>query len=81
VRDHDHVALVVTDEGPGIPVELQSRIFEPFFTTRRGTGGTGLGLSVSLGIAESHSGTLTVDSEHGTGAAFTLRLPVHEDNA
>jgi two-component system NtrC family sensor kinase len=79
VRDHDHVALVVTDEGPGVPVELQGRIFEPFFTTRRGTGGTGLGLSVSLGIAESHSGTLTVDSEHGSGAAFTLRLPVHED--
>ena len=76
--DGDHVCLVVSDEGPGIPADLQTRIFEPFFTTRRGTGGTGLGLSVSLGIAESHGGSLTVFSEPGDGAAFTLRLPVAE---
>ncbi len=81
LRDNDHVQLVVSDEGPGVPSELQSRIFEPFFTTRRGTGGTGLGLSVSLGIAEAHAGTLTVESEHGNGAAFALRLPVYEDGA
>jgi two-component system NtrC family sensor kinase len=81
MRDSDHVALVVTDEGPGVPADLQDRIFEPFFTTRRGAGGTGLGLSVSLGIAESHAGTLTVDGDHGTGAAFTLRLPIHEERA
>jgi two-component system NtrC family sensor kinase len=76
--DNDHVSLVVSDEGPGIPADLQARIFEPFFTTRRGTGGTGLGLSVSLGIAEAHGGTLTVFSEPGHGAAFTLRLPTAE---
>jgi signal transduction histidine kinase len=52
------------------------RIFEPFFTTKRATGGTGLGLSVSLGIAESHGGTLTAESEPGRGATFALRLPV-----
>jgi two-component system NtrC family sensor kinase len=70
------VSLVVSDEGPGISRELQDRIFEPFFTTRRGDGGTGLGLSVSLGIAESHGGTLVASSEHGTGARFTVRLPL-----
>jgi signal transduction histidine kinase len=81
MRDNDHVALVVADEGPGVAPDLQSRIFEPFFTTRRGAGGTGLGLSVSLGIAEAHAGTLTVESDHGEGSAFTLRLPVHEGDA
>jgi two-component system NtrC family sensor kinase len=57
------------------------RIFEPFFTTRRSTGGTGLGLSVSLGIAEAHGGTLTAVSELGYGATFTLRLPIVEEEA
>jgi two-component system NtrC family sensor kinase len=71
----------VSDDGPGIaPVALE-RIFEPFFTTKRLTGGTGLGLSVSLGIAESHGGTLTAASEYGHGAAFTLRLPIAEGAA
>jgi PAS domain S-box-containing protein len=79
LRDARHVSVVVSDEGPGISDDLQTRIFEPFFTTRRDTGGTGLGLSVSLGIAEAHGGSLTVFSEPGHGAAFTLRLPVAED--
>jgi PAS domain S-box-containing protein len=77
-RDGGHVIAVVSDDGPGIaPIALE-RIFEPFFTTKRLTGGTGLGLSVSLGIAESHGGTLTAASEYGHGAAFTLRLPIAE---
>jgi PAS domain S-box-containing protein len=75
-RDGDHVIAVVSDDGPGIAPTALERIFEPFFTTKRLDGGTGLGLSVSLGIAESHGGTLTAASEYGHGAAFTLRLPV-----
>jgi two-component system NtrC family sensor kinase len=74
-RDGEHVVASVTDDGPGIEPELLGRIFEPFFTTRRRSGGTGLGLSAALGIAESHGGTLTVASKPGAGAAFTLRLP------
>jgi PAS domain S-box-containing protein len=80
-RDGDHVLAVVTDDGPGIESPVLERIFEPFFTTKRSTGGTGLGLSVSLGIAESHGGTLTASSEPGHGTAFTLRLPIAEETA
>jgi signal transduction histidine kinase len=80
-RDGDHVLVVISDEGPGVPSDLEDRIFDPFFTTRRSTGGTGLGLSVSLGIASAHGGTLTLASEPGRGAAFTLRLPLQPEPA
>ena len=71
-----HALVTVADDGPGIDPPLLSRIFEPFFTTKRDVGGTGLGLSVSLGIAESHGGTLIASSELGSGARFTVRLPL-----
>ena len=79
-----HVAAVdsemrfaVTDRGPGIPPELQGRIFEPYerFDPHSG-GGTGLGLPVSRRLAEVLGGRLTVESEVGRGATFTLALPV-----
>jgi PAS domain S-box-containing protein len=73
--DGDWVTASVSDDGPGIEPDVLERIFEPFFTTKRSSGGTGLGLSVSLGIAEAHGGTLTASSETGQGSAFTLRLP------
>lgn len=65
----------IADEGPGVPHETAARIFEPFFTTKFVGEGTGLGLSVSLGIAEAHGGSLAlVPSE--CGARFALTLPV-----
>ena len=72
------VRVVFRDDGPGIPAALQARIFEPFFTTKDVGSGTGLGLSVSYGIIERHRGTLTVESAPGTGATFTLTLPVRQ---
>jgi two-component system sensor histidine kinase HupT/HoxJ len=82
VRREAGVAVAtVTDDGPGIEAAVADRIFEPFFTTKRLTGGTGLGLSVSLGIAEGHGGRLTVTSEPGFGAAFTLCLPIVDNGA
>jgi PAS domain S-box-containing protein len=69
------VFVEIADEGPGVPRETAARIFEPFFTTKFVGEGTGLGLSVSLGIAEAHGGALKlVPSDRG--ARFALTLPV-----
>lgn len=67
--------LLVSDTGPGVPVDLRTRIFEPFFTTKSGTGGTGVGLSLCLNIVASHGGQLTIDETEGGGATFTILLP------
>jgi PAS domain S-box-containing protein len=74
--DGEGATASVTDSGPGIPAAVLEKIFDPFFTTKRDIGGTGLGLSVSLGIAQMHGGDLGVVSEEGRGASFTLRLPL-----
>ena len=66
----------VEDTGCGIPPEVRSNIFDPFFTTKRTGEGTGLGLSVSLGIVERHGGEMLVESEIDKGTKFTVRLPV-----
>ena len=75
-RSRNVVRLVVSDSGPGIPDEILGRIFEPFFTTKPEGQGTGLGLPLCRSIVESHSGTLTVESRPGSGASFTIELPV-----
>jgi len=68
--------IIVEDNGCGIPLHVRPRIFDPFFTTK-GTGeGTGLGLSVSLGIVQRHGGEMVVESEEGKGTRFTIRLPL-----
>jgi signal transduction histidine kinase len=65
----------ISDTGEGIPLENQSRIFEPFFTTRTVGEGTGLGLSVSYGIINSHGGQIDVKSAPGHGSCFCVWLP------
>lgn len=74
--DGEYVAATVTDNGEGIPPENIMKIFNPFFTSKEAGRGTGLGLSVSLGIAEAHGGTIEVASKPGRGSSFTLLIPV-----
>ena len=66
----------VTDNGPGIPLDLQEKILQPFFTTKEE--GTGLGLSIAVRIIEEHGGELTVESKLGLGTSFYIKLPVKE---
>ncbi len=77
-RADDCYEVIVEDNGPGIPEENFARIFEPFFTTKITGQGVGLGLSVSLGIAQAHGGTLTAENRGAPegGARFTMRLPL-----
>jgi signal transduction histidine kinase len=71
----EEVTVVVTDSGTGIASQNLVRIFEPFFTTKPEVSGTGLGLSVSLGIVRQHGGTIEVASEIDKGSTFTVRIP------
>ena len=69
------VAIRIGDTGTGIPPTVLPRIFEPFYTTKPTGQGTGLGLSVSLGIVQDHGGTIDVDTQQGKGTTFTVWLP------
>ena len=71
----DGLELAVTDSGHGMDAEQASRIFEPFYTTKPEGTGTGLGLSVTLGILKSHGGTVAVESTPGRGTTMRVRLP------
>jgi len=74
-EDGDWLSVAFTDTGLGLSEKEQENIFEPFFTTK--VTGTGLGLSVSYGIAERHGGRIEVQSELGEGATFTVYLPLN----
>ncbi|HUQ25233.1 MAG TPA: GAF domain-containing sensor histidine kinase [Burkholderiales bacterium] len=71
----------IVDEGPGIPAEVLPHIFERFYTGRGREGGLGMGLYLAKRIAVLHGGDLTVDSQPGKGARFTLTIPATESAA
>jgi signal transduction histidine kinase len=72
------VVVWIDDDGAGIPPEHLGRIFDPFFTTKVTGAGTGLGLSLAIGIVESHGGRLYAENLPDGGARFTVHLPVDE---
>ncbi|HNT28259.1 MAG TPA: ATP-binding protein, partial [bacterium] len=75
-HDGERVSLAVEDTGCGMTAETKDRIFVPFFTTKDIGEGTGLGLSVVLGIVTAHGGDIKVESEPGRGSRFTVTLPL-----
>jgi PAS domain S-box-containing protein len=73
--DGAFVELTITDDGPGIPLEIQQRMFEPFFSTKDSNKGTGMGLAIVHGIVHEYGGHLVVKSEIGRGTTIRVLLP------
>jgi C4-dicarboxylate-specific signal transduction histidine kinase len=73
----DAVEFAIADSGRGIPPEIQDKLTTPFFTTKEVGQGSGLGLSVSVGLVEAHHGALFLDSRH-PNTRFVVRLPKHQ---
>ncbi|WP_042703582.1 sensor histidine kinase, partial [Azospirillum sp. B506] len=73
----DRVELRVSDNGRGIPIDIQPRLFQPFTTTRRGAGSMGLGLYAVFNLVTGKlGGEIDIDSEPGRGTCVILRLPL-----
>lgn len=76
-QNENHVQIIIADTGTGIAKENFSRLFDPGFTTKRVGVGSGLGLAICYQIVKEHKGEITVESEPGKGAKFTVTLPRH----
>jgi len=77
-QEGDDVLVEISDNGLGIPQNIQARIFDPFFTTKEVGKGTGQGLSIARAvIVDQHKGRIEVRSTPGAGSTFTLALPLN----
>jgi len=76
----DHIAIEVTDQGPGIPAEDREKVFDMFYRVNLADSqpaGTGLGLAICRGIVEAHDGSISAEAGlHGAGTAIVIRLPL-----
>ena len=75
-RSGQELQVRISDNGRGIPEELQKKVFDPFFTTKEKEKGTGLGLWISYSIIEKMGGTIDLKSKPGEGTTFTVKLPI-----
>jgi two-component system, NtrC family, sensor histidine kinase KinB len=75
LKSRSNLQISVEDDGPGIPVELQSKIFQKFVQAGDG-GGSGLGLAICKEIIRAHSGSIWVESEAGEGSTFICMIPI-----
>ncbi|WP_254565840.1 sensor histidine kinase [Oscillatoria sp. HE19RPO] len=77
--ENNRVAITISDNGPGIAPDIETRVFEPFFTTKAMGVGTGLGLSISKKIIEeNHHGKIICTSKPNEGSTFRIELPVSQ---
>ena len=74
--EKSHIAINITDTGPGIAESIRKKIFDPFFTTKEAGQGTGLGLSISYKIIKEMGGRIDVESQVGVGTTFRITLPI-----
>ena len=74
--DGDWACIEISDSGAGVPEAVRDHIFEPFFTTKEVGKGSGLGLSISHGILDSHGGRIEVSDAPAGGALFQVWLPI-----
>jgi signal transduction histidine kinase len=70
----DRVSIVVSDNGPGVSPDVLPKLFEPYATGKKG--GTGLGLTIVRRIVEEHGGTIRHEGREGSGAVFSVELPI-----
>jgi nitrogen fixation/metabolism regulation signal transduction histidine kinase len=75
------VALVVEDNGPGIPAGMKDRLFTPYFTTKHAKGGTGLGLAIVHRIVSDHGGRISAADSASGGARFVIEIPTPGSSA
>ena len=83
-QQEERVQIKVSDLGPGLTPEQQTRVFERFYRvdqsrTRTGAEGSGLGLSIVQAIMDAHHGSVDIESELGRGTTFTLTFPLKEN--
>jgi PAS domain S-box-containing protein len=81
IQPGSYTILEVADTGTGMDALTKSKAFEPFFTTKAVGEGTGMGLSVVLGVVQSHGGDLQLESEPGKGTVIRIFLPAADESA
>jgi PAS domain S-box-containing protein len=79
LKKAEYVKLTVGDTGTGIDPKIINNIFDPYFTTKKFGQGVGMGLAVVHGIVKNHGGAITVESEVGKGAVFSIYFPMAQE--